>query len=55
MFFAITFAFTWAFWIPAIVLDLAFDNLLGLVLLLLGLLGPGITGVVLMPDGGQDS
>lgn len=48
MFFAITFAFTWAFWIPAIVLDLAFDNLLGLVLLLLGLLGPGITGVVLM-------
>lgn len=55
MFFAITFAFTWAFWISAIVLDLAFDNLLGLVLLLLGLLGPGITGVVLMPDGGQDS
>jgi uncharacterized protein len=48
VFFAITFAFTWAFWIPAIILDLAFDNTLGLLLLLLGLLGPGITGVALM-------
>lgn len=48
VFFAITFAITWGFWIPAIVLDLAFDNLLGLVLLLLGLFGPGLTGVLLM-------
>jgi len=48
VFFTITFAFTWAFWIPAIIFDLAFDNVLGLLLLLLGLLGPGITGVVLM-------
>lgn len=48
VFFAITFGFTWAFWIPAIIFDLAFDNALGLLLLLLGLLGPGLTGVVLM-------
>lgn len=48
VFFAITFAFTWTFWIPAIIFDLAFDNALGLLLLLVGLLGPGLTGVVLM-------
>lgn len=48
MFFGITFAFTWGFWIPAIVFNLAFDNALGLLLLLLGLLGPGITGVALV-------
>jgi len=48
VFFVVTFAITWGFWIPAIVFDLAFDNVLGLALLLLGLLGPGLTGVVLM-------
>ena len=48
VFFALTFAITWGFWLPAIALDLAFDNVLGLVLLLLGLLGPGLAGVVLM-------
>ncbi|WP_255681425.1 CPBP family intramembrane glutamic endopeptidase [Natrinema sp. SYSU A 869] len=33
---------------PAIIFDLAFDNALGLALLLLGLLGPGLSGVVFM-------
>lgn len=48
VFFAITFAITWGFWLPAIVFNLAFDNALGLLLLLLGLTGPGVTGVGLM-------
>lgn len=48
VFFAIMFAITWGFWLPAIDFDLAFDNVLGLLLLLLGLLGPGLTGVILM-------
>lgn len=48
MFFAVTFAITWGFWVPAIVFDLAFDTVLGLALLLLGLLGPGLSGVAFM-------
>ncbi|NLV06203.1 CPBP family intramembrane metalloprotease [Haloarcula rubripromontorii] len=48
VFFAITFTITWGFWLPAIVFDLTFDSALGLALLLLGLTGPGSTGVGLM-------
>jgi membrane protease YdiL (CAAX protease family) len=48
VFFAITFAITWGFWLPAMVLGLTFDSALGLGFLLLGLTGPGIAGVGLM-------
>ncbi len=48
VFFGITFAITWGFWIPAMLLGLRFDSALGLAFLLLGLTGPGIAGVGLM-------
>lgn len=48
VFFAITFAITWGCWLAAIALGVAFDTALGLVLLLVGLTGPGVAGVGLM-------
>jgi len=37
---------TWVFWLAAIALGVSFDSALGLVLLLVGLATPGVTGVV---------
>ncbi len=48
VFFAVAFAITWGFWLPAMVMGLTFDSALGLGFLLLGLTGPGIAGVGLM-------
>jgi hypothetical protein len=36
---------TWAFWLPAIALGVRFDSAVGLVLLLVGLAVPGVTGI----------
>lgn len=45
VFFAVTFAVTWSFWLSAIALDVSFASGTGALLLLLGLTGPGIAGV----------
>lgn len=45
LFFATTYAITWAFWLVAIALGVRFDSAVGLVLLLLGLTGPGVAGI----------
>jgi len=45
LFFAATFAITWGFWLAAIALELRFDSAAGLVILLIGLTGPGIAGI----------
>ncbi|MDT3435964.1 type II CAAX endopeptidase family protein [Haloarcula sp. 1CSR25-25] len=37
---------TWLFWLPAIVLGVSFNSVAGLVLLLVGLAVPGVTGIV---------
>lgn len=46
IFFGVTFAITWGCWLAAIALGVRFDSAAGLVLLLLGLTGPGVTGIV---------
>ncbi|ODR81820.1 hypothetical protein BG842_26385, partial [Haladaptatus sp. W1] len=45
LFFAVTFAITWSFWLLAVTLDLSFDSGGGVLLLLAGLSGPGIAGI----------
>ncbi|SIS13857.1 CPBP family intramembrane glutamic endopeptidase [Natronorubrum thiooxidans] len=45
LFFAVTFAITWGFWLTAIILGVSFDSAAGLVLLLIGLVGPGVAGI----------
>ncbi|WP_440989134.1 CPBP family intramembrane glutamic endopeptidase [Haloarchaeobius baliensis] len=45
LFFATTYAITWAFWLAAIALGVRFDSAVGLVLLLVGLTGPGAAGI----------
>ncbi|ELY66006.1 CPBP family intramembrane glutamic endopeptidase [Natronococcus jeotgali] len=45
LFFAVTFAITWGFWLAAIVLEVRFDSAAGLLLLLIGLVGPGAAGI----------
>ncbi|MFC4544053.1 CPBP family intramembrane glutamic endopeptidase [Halosolutus amylolyticus] len=45
VFFAVTFAITWFFWLSAIALGVSFTSAAGLVLLLAGLVGPGIAGI----------
>ncbi len=46
IFFGVTFAITWGFWLAAVALGVRFDSATGLVLLLLGLTGPGATGIL---------
>jgi len=46
VFFAATFTWTWLFWILAILLGLNMDTTAGVALLLLGVLGPMVTGIV---------
>ena len=45
VFFGVTFAITWGFWLLAIVLGFGGDTAVGLLLGLLGLLGPGVAGI----------
>lgn len=45
LFFGVTFAITWGFWLVAIALDVRFDSAAGLLLLLLGLVVPGAAGI----------
>jgi membrane protease YdiL (CAAX protease family) len=45
LFFLTTYAITWGFWLAAIALEVRFDSAVGLVLLLIGLTGPGIAGI----------
>ncbi|QLG50612.1 CPBP family intramembrane glutamic endopeptidase [Natrinema halophilum] len=45
LFFGVTFLITWSFWLSAIVLEVSFSSAAGLVLLLTGLVGPGIAGI----------
>lgn len=45
LFFGVTYAITWSFWIAAIALGVRFDSAAGLVLLLVGLTGPGAAGI----------
>lgn len=45
LFFGTTYAITWGFWLAAIALGVRFDSAVGLVLLLVGLTGPGIAGI----------
>ncbi|SFC51808.1 CAAX protease self-immunity [Halobiforma haloterrestris] len=45
LFFGVTFLITWSFWLSAIVLGVSFSSAAGLVLLLTGLVGPGIAGI----------
>lgn len=45
VFFGVTYAITWGFWLAAIVLGVSFDTALGAVLLLVGLVGPGAAGI----------
>jgi membrane protease YdiL (CAAX protease family) len=48
VFFAVTFAITWGFWLSAIAFDVGTDTAAGVVWLLLGLTGPGVAGVGLV-------
>lgn len=45
VYFAVTFAWTWFFWILASLLELGMDTAPGVILLLLGVLGPMVTGI----------
>ncbi|WP_458188399.1 CPBP family intramembrane glutamic endopeptidase [Haladaptatus sp. NG-WS-4] len=45
LFFGVTYAITWSFWLSAIALEVRFDSAAGVVLLLIGLLGPGVAGI----------
>ena len=45
LFFGVTFAFTWTFWLAALALGYSMDSAGGLLLLLAGLAGPGVAGV----------
>jgi len=45
LFFALTYVLTWTFWLAAIVLGVRFDSAAGIVLLVVGLTGPGIAGI----------
>lgn len=44
-FFAVTFAITWGCWLSVVALDVTAESAVGLVLLLVGLAGPGIAGI----------
>jgi membrane protease YdiL (CAAX protease family) len=44
-FFAVTYATTWAFWLPAIAFDVSFSTVEGVALLVAGLAGPGLGGI----------
>ncbi|AXG10583.1 type II CAAX endopeptidase family protein [Haloplanus rubicundus] len=44
-FFVVTYAITWAFWLPAIVFDVSFSTVEGVALLVAGLAGPGLGGI----------
>lgn len=46
VFFGVTFAITWGFWILTILLSLGADTPVGILLLFLGLTGPGVAGIV---------
>lgn len=45
LFFGVTYAITWGFWLAAIALGVRFDSAVGLGLLLVGLTGPGVAGI----------
>ena len=45
LFFALTFLWTWFFWILAAFLNVGMDSAAGVILLLLGILGPMVTGI----------
>ena len=45
LFFALTFLWTWFFWILAAFLNVGMDSAAGVILLLLGVLGPMVTGI----------
>jgi len=45
VFFGVTFAITWGFWLLAAVLGFGGNTAVGLLLGLLGLLGPGVAGI----------
>jgi membrane protease YdiL (CAAX protease family) len=45
VFFGVTYVVTWGFWLAAIALGVRFDSAAGLVLLLVGLTGPGAAGI----------
>jgi len=45
LFFGVTYALTWIWWLAAIALGVSFASAQGAALLLLGLLGPGIAGI----------
>lgn len=45
LFFGVVFAITWGCWLAAIALGVRFDSAAGLVLLLVGLTGPGAAGI----------
>ncbi len=45
LFFGVTYAVTWSFWLSAIGLGVSFDSVAGVALLLTGLLGPGVAGI----------
>lgn len=45
LFFGVTYAITWGCWLAAIALEVSFDSATGLVLLLVGLVGPGAAGI----------
>jgi membrane protease YdiL (CAAX protease family) len=45
IYFAATFAWTWSVWILALVLGLSMDTAAGFLMLLLGVLGPMVTGI----------
>ncbi|AUV83882.1 CPBP family intramembrane metalloprotease [Salinigranum rubrum] len=46
MYLSVAVGATWVFWLAAIALGVRFDSALGLVLLLVGLAAPGVSGVV---------
>lgn len=45
LYFGVTYAITWSFWLAAIALGVRFDSAAGLALLLIGLTGPGAAGI----------